>query len=96
MSPGEVRWLVMTHLHTDHAGGLHHFPKSEILVSRRELEIASRLMGRMRGYLNNRFPDWFSPRPIEFQREPFDSTLPVLTARTPSRTAPPHRGTGRI
>ena len=32
ISPAEVRWLVMTHRHTDHAGGLHHFPKSEILV----------------------------------------------------------------
>jgi glyoxylase-like metal-dependent hydrolase (beta-lactamase superfamily II) len=24
--PSDVRWVVMTHLHTDHAGGLHHFP----------------------------------------------------------------------
>jgi len=40
IQPAEVRWLVMTHLHTDHAGGLHHFPKSEILVSRVELEKA--------------------------------------------------------
>src|ERR671919_623774 len=63
-SPGEVRWVVMTHLHTDHAGGLHHFPDSEILVSREELEKASGRMGRMRGYLTNRFPGWFDPRPI--------------------------------
>ena len=59
IQPAEVRWLVMTHLHTDHAGGLHHFPKSEILVSRVELEKATGRMGRVRGYLNNRFPDWF-------------------------------------
>jgi Metallo-beta-lactamase superfamily len=26
--PSDVRWLVMTHLHTDHAGRLHHFPRS--------------------------------------------------------------------
>jgi glyoxylase-like metal-dependent hydrolase (beta-lactamase superfamily II) len=26
--------VVMTHLHTDHAGGLHHFPDTEILVAR--------------------------------------------------------------
>lgn len=24
LSPRDVRWVVMTHLHTDHAGGLHH------------------------------------------------------------------------
>ena len=40
----------MTHLHTDHAGGLHHFPDTEILVSRAELEYASGLRGRLRGY----------------------------------------------
>src|SRR5262245_15543323 len=26
IAPEDVRWLVLTHLHTDHAGGLHHFP----------------------------------------------------------------------
>jgi glyoxylase-like metal-dependent hydrolase (beta-lactamase superfamily II) len=38
IQPGDVRWVVLTHLHTDHAGGLHHFPDNEILVTRRELE----------------------------------------------------------
>jgi glyoxylase-like metal-dependent hydrolase (beta-lactamase superfamily II) len=41
ISPGDVRWLVMTHLHTDHAGGLRHFPDTEILVTRTEFEFAS-------------------------------------------------------
>jgi N-acyl homoserine lactone hydrolase len=36
ISAGDVSWLVMTHLHTDHAGGLHHFPDTEILVTRTE------------------------------------------------------------
>ena len=70
LSPREVRWVVMTHLHTDHAGGLHHFPDSEILVSRVELDNASGRMGRVRGYLNNRFPEWFDPRGIDFPAEP--------------------------
>ena len=68
--PSDVRWVVMTHLHTDHAGGLHHFPESEILVSRTELASARGLSGRMRGYLNNRFPGWFDPRPIDFFGQP--------------------------
>ena len=49
LSPREVRGVVLTHLHTDHAGGLHHFPNSQILVSRVELEKASGRMGRARG-----------------------------------------------
>ncbi|MGH2947509.1 MAG: N-acyl homoserine lactonase family protein [Solirubrobacteraceae bacterium] len=69
-SPREVRWVVMTHLHTDHAGGLHHFPDSEILVSRVELKKASGWVGRVRGYLNNRFPDWFAARGIDFAADP--------------------------
>jgi glyoxylase-like metal-dependent hydrolase (beta-lactamase superfamily II) len=33
---GDVRQVVLTHLHTDHAGGLHHFPNNEVLVSSAE------------------------------------------------------------
>jgi glyoxylase-like metal-dependent hydrolase (beta-lactamase superfamily II) len=50
---GDVRWVVMTHLHTDHAGSLHHFPDNEILVTRTELEYGSGLRGRLRDYVAN-------------------------------------------
>ncbi|GIK42934.1 MAG: N-acyl homoserine lactonase family protein [Chloroflexota bacterium] len=68
--PAELRWLVMTHLHTDHAGGLYHFPQSEIFVSREEYELASGLMGRLRGYLPHHWPAWFKPRLVDFNPEP--------------------------
>ncbi len=71
IEPGDVRWLVMTHLHTDHAGGLHHFPNTETLVSHTELALASGFAGRMRGYLPNRWPESFAPRAIELHERPF-------------------------
>lgn len=70
MKPGDVRWLVMTHLHTDHAGGLHHFPESEILVTRTEYAAARGLRGKLRGYLPHRWPAWFAPRFVDFHDEP--------------------------
>jgi N-acyl homoserine lactone hydrolase len=71
ISPGDVRWLVMTHLHTDHAGGLHHFPATETLLTRAELEFASGLRGRLRGYVaNTHWPASFRPTLLELEPEP--------------------------
>ena len=71
ISPADVRWVVMTHLHTDHAGGLAHFPDNEIVVSRAELTYASGVRGRARGYLTNRFPPWFAPRGVDLDGGPY-------------------------
>ncbi len=69
-APEEVRWVVMTHLHQDHDGGLHHFPKAEVIVSRAEWEAARGLRGWLAGYLNHRWPQWLSPRLIDFEAGP--------------------------
>jgi len=69
--PRDVRWVVLTHLHTDHAGGLHDFPHNEILVSRGDLEIASGRRGLVRGYPNNRWPRWFDPTVVDLSPKPF-------------------------
>jgi N-acyl homoserine lactone hydrolase len=83
--PDDVQTVILTHLHTDHAGGLHHFPKSKILVSDEELAIARGLAGRLRGYLPNRWPNWFAPRPIVFGPKavgPFDRSQQVTADGT--------------
>lgn len=79
----DVRWLVMTHLHTDHAGGLAHFPGVDTLVSRTEYAGAQGLRGRIEGYPNNRWPDSFAPRLLDFADRPygpFAQSLPLTNA----------------
>ncbi|MGA7673197.1 MAG: N-acyl homoserine lactonase family protein [Nitrolancea sp.] len=82
LDPHKVRRVVMTHLHTDHAGGLNHFPTSEILIEPHDYAAASGLKGRLRGYLPNRWPEWLQPTFIEFKPVPlgpFDRSLPLTT-----------------
>jgi len=70
--PEDVRWVVLTHMHTDHAGGLPHFPRSEILVARREYEAAKGIKGQALGYLPQHWPSWFQPTLLTFEPVPFD------------------------
>src|SRR5918996_2573092 len=98
--PSDVRRVVMTHLHTDHAGGLHHFPDNEIVVSRTELDYAAGLRGRLRGYVNKPWPAWFNPTGIDMPPAPFgpfpasqglteagDVTLVPVPGHTPGQLA---------
>ena len=70
-NPADIRWVVLTHRHTDHAGGLHHFPHATILVSAKEYRVAQGWPGQVRGYLPNRWPEWFAPQSVAFEEAPF-------------------------
>jgi len=68
---GEVSKVLLTHLHTDHAGGIPHFPSSRFLVNAAEHKYARGTPGRLRGYLPQHWPTWFQPDSIPFQPVPF-------------------------
>jgi glyoxylase-like metal-dependent hydrolase (beta-lactamase superfamily II) len=56
IDPAGVRWVVLSHLHTDHVGGVGAFPSAEVIVSRVEWERAQGLAGRVRGYVPQHWP----------------------------------------
>lgn len=70
-SPRDIRRVVLTHLHTDHAGGLHSFPDSEIIINEPEHRRASGIAGKLRGYLPQRMPGWLAPTLISLPSQPF-------------------------
>lgn len=79
-SPSDVRWVVLSHLHTDHVGGLGAFCGADVLVSRVEWERASGLPGRLRGYLPQHWPADLRPRLVDFEGPavgPFGSSYDV-------------------
>jgi glyoxylase-like metal-dependent hydrolase (beta-lactamase superfamily II) len=65
-----VRWVVLSHLHTDHVGGLTPFSDSELLVLRAEWEDAQGLRGRLRGYLPQYWPSGLRVRLVDFEGPP--------------------------
>lgn len=83
LDPGDVRTVVMTHMHGDHAGGLAHFPQAEFVLSTREAEMALSASGPQIGYLNHHYPTWFAPRAVDFDGgrwESFDRSVPITAA----------------
>jgi glyoxylase-like metal-dependent hydrolase (beta-lactamase superfamily II) len=96
IKPSDVKKVILTHFHTDHVGGLSHFPDSEILVSEREYRMAKSLGGSLLGYLPQHWPGWFKPSILRFEKATFGifrHTYPVTTAAdvivipTPGHTA---------
>jgi N-acyl homoserine lactone hydrolase len=96
IKPSDVRKVILTHFHTDHAGGLAHFPESEILVSEKDYRAAKSFAGPLLGYLPQHWPSWFAPGPIRFEkaafgvfkhRYPVTAAGDVIVIPTPGHTA---------
>jgi N-acyl homoserine lactone hydrolase len=79
----DVKTVILTHMHIDHAGGLAHFPHSRILVSGEELARTAGIGGAILGYLPKRWPTWFDPEPLTWQAArhgPFAQSAPLTKA----------------
>ena len=61
IGPRDVKQVVLTHMHIDHDAGLMHFPGSRIRVAAGEYGNARGVVGAIRGYLPNRWPNWLDP-----------------------------------
>jgi N-acyl homoserine lactone hydrolase len=70
LSTDDVRQVVLTHFHTDHAGGLAHFPHSEVVTSRTDYRLARGLLGKARGFLPQHWPEGFAPTLTDFPDGP--------------------------
>jgi glyoxylase-like metal-dependent hydrolase (beta-lactamase superfamily II) len=65
LDPGDVKAVILTHLHSDHAGGIPHFPHSELFIARGEWEAAQGFKGEAGGYLPKHFPQWLKPTLVD-------------------------------
>jgi N-acyl homoserine lactone hydrolase len=63
----DVKTVLLTHLHIDHDGGLGDFPEAKVLVAAGELAAASGIRGKLGGYLPQRWPRSFDPKPLPMQ-----------------------------
>jgi glyoxylase-like metal-dependent hydrolase (beta-lactamase superfamily II) len=95
IAKSDISCVILTHLHTDHAGGMRHVVGCRTLVHDGELQRGRGMMGRLNGYLPHRWPKWWQPEPLRFRRNaigPFEESADVtgngeiLVIPTPGHT----------
>src|SRR5204863_4685387 len=69
VDPASVRWVVLSHLHTDHVGGLDSFAHADVIVSDLEWRRAHGLRGRLRGYVPQHWPSGLEPRLVDGEHD---------------------------
>lgn len=67
IEPTDVRLVVMTHLHNDHASAMSEFPQATFVFTDREWEEANKPRGEFRGYVRRHYDHAFDYRLIDFE-----------------------------
>lgn len=70
IDPSEVDTVVLSHLHTDHAGGLEQLAHARVIVTRTEWRRAVGIAGRLRGYLPQHWPAGLEVDPVDLDGPP--------------------------
>jgi N-acyl homoserine lactone hydrolase len=74
IEPSEIKTILMTHLHGDHASGISEFPVATFLISQQEWDEASTVSRpAMHGYVRRHFDHAFDFRTIDFGGSGVDS-----------------------
>ena len=74
IKPEEVRWVVQTHMHSDHMGGLGTFPEAEFVISHHDFAAS-------RATLTCRIPEWLEPtHPVFDNGRPFGGKFTLTRA----------------
>ena len=84
IAPGDVRTVVLTHLHGDHMDGVGHFAGRDILVNEGEYRYLKSLQGRVNVTIGRQvWPAGFVPKTFAFRPEPlgpFSRSYPLTAA----------------
>jgi glyoxylase-like metal-dependent hydrolase (beta-lactamase superfamily II) len=78
----DLKSVVLSHLHHDHADGLAGFEGAEIIVSEENYRASQGLRGAALGAVPTRWPAWFDPHRVNLTGPPvpgFATSLPLTT-----------------
>ena len=74
--PGKLRWVILSHVHLDHSGGLMDLPRLPVLLTREELLFASDPNVQAKGYVIaahvQKFPPVAAPT-LRFELAPYET-----------------------
>jgi N-acyl homoserine lactone hydrolase len=66
VDPGDVKLVLMTHMHLDHASGIGQFPQATFLMSEREWKAFKARGAVMQGYVGSHVPENATVRTVDF------------------------------